>query len=206
MTNSPQRHERSSVIDLKAFTDDAVPYFKRLRAKVVPSGVAEYGERGGSAPGFSSKPPMSLTALECADLEAVALWRILAHYGEHKAFNPYMLARKGRVIGIRSGHEDIVHYMADDAAECIEWDDGGRITVQTRSFCDWVRSKTISCVGMLAAEGDWITQDEACELYGLNRKSLWRWRESGDVRFEKRDGTFLYDRCSLADMVVRMRR
>lgn len=186
------------MIDLKAFTADTVPYYKRLRAKVVPSGVAEYGERGGSAPGFSSKPPMSLAALECADLEVVALWRILAHYGEHKAFNPYMLARDRRVVGIQSGSEDVVHYMADDAADCVEWDGGSQVSVHTRSYCDWVRGKTVSCVGVIATDGDWITQDEACELYGLNPKSLWWRREKSGIRFEERNGVFLYDRDSLA--------
>lgn len=182
---------------MKAFAADSVDYYCRLREKVTPSGVAEYGERLNSGDGFGSKPPLSLSALECADLEAVALWRILAHYKESGPFDPYMLARDRKVVGIKSGNDDIVALMAGDAIECLEWDDCDSVPSATSYYCKWVRSRTRAVVGLVGSYEVWITQREAIEKYGLNPRSLWWRREHSGVKFEMRNGAFMYELGSL---------
>lgn len=189
------------MIDLKAFVADSPLYYGRLRARVEPSGVAEYGEKAGAGGGFASRPPFPLSALECSDLEAVALWRILAHYGEHGAFNPYMVGRNRKVVGVKPDSGEIVHYMAEDAAECLEWDDCASVPNATASFCEWVRGKTLAVVGA-AVEADWLTHEEVCNLTGATKQQLWRMRNSGSVKFRPSGSSFIYCKRSIADVFV----
>lgn len=185
------------MIDLKVFAADSMHYYCRLREKIIPSGVAEYGERLNSGNGFSSKPPLSLSALECADLEAVALWRILAHYKASSPFDPYMLARDRKVVGIKSGNGDIVSLMAEDAVDCLDWDDCDSVPSVTSDYCEWVRGKTHAVVGRIGSDEVWITQGEAIDKYGLNPRSLWWRRENSGIKFERRNGSFMYELGSL---------
>lgn len=183
------------MIDLGVFTRDAKDYYLRLRANMVPGNIM-FNDAPGPANSMESSPPLSISMLEAAEREAVALWRILNFYDAHKPFNPYMRAAGRRVIGVQSGCDDVVELMADDARECVALDMGSAVDAPTVDFCHRTRMASVGLIGELD-DTDWITHDEAIEAFGLNRKSLWWRRKNGLVKFKAAGDSFIYSRQSL---------
>ena len=186
------------MIDLARFVDTAPSYYGQRRSAMGPALGAVYGETVAPSGSPESSPPVSLRALEASEMEAVALWRILAHYKAEKPFNPYMRAKGRRVVGLKLDADEIVHYMADDAADCLAWDLAAAVPRDTVAFCGRARAATIKVVGESDGE-DWFTQDEVMEFYGVSRKLLWWWRDKGLVRFREVGDQFLYSRTSVAE-------
>lgn len=191
------------MLDVEAWADDAPLYYARLRSEAIPNGVAQYGDEpqggGGKA---ESKPPISLGAFEASEREAVALWRVLAHLGASRPFDPYMRAQGRRVVGLKMLDEPeyIVECMAEDVIAYLELAGEGEVPERTLSFCHKARSQSMLIVGDLSEPvNDWIGQDEAIAQFGLNFKSLWWRRKNGLVEFRVENGEFFYSRSSLAE-------
>lgn len=189
------------MLDLKVWADEAPQYFARLRSVAIPNGVAKYGDEptggGGKA---ASKPPISLGAWEAAEHEAMALWRVLAHFGAEKPFNPYMRAVNRRVVGMKMCDEPefVVSCMADDVLDCLNLYGPGPVPSRTVTFCNKVRSASELIVGDLSVVAeDWVTGDEARAYEGVLRSTLYNWRSRGRVKFKIENGEFFYERSSL---------
>lgn len=184
------------MIDLAQYVESAPSFYGRLRAAMVPALGAVYGETVLPSGGPESSPPVSLRALEAAEGEAVALWRILAHYGAEKPFNPYMRARKRVVVGLKLDTDEIVHYMADDAAGYLDWDCGESVPSMTRAFCSRARLSSVKVVGDIDPEPDYVSTPVAVEM-GANYILLNKWRHRGRVVFKDSAFGYLYERRSL---------
>lgn len=189
------------MLDLKAWAQDSPLYYARLRSAAVPNGVTRYGDEplgGGSEDG---QPPINIDALEASENEAVALWRALSHYKAETPYNPFMRHIRRKVVGLRMVDEPefIVSCMADDVIDCVNLSGPGEVSPRTLSFCHKVRSYSKMIVGDLGiVVDDWIGQEEAISLYGLNFRSLWWRRNRGLVKFKVENGEFLYSRASLS--------
>lgn len=189
------------MLDLKAWAQDSPLYYARLRSAAVPNGVTRYGDEplgGGSEDG---QPPINIDALEASENEAVALWRALSHYGAETPYNPFMRHIRRRVVGLRIVDEPefIVSCMADDVIDCVNLAGPGQVSPRTLSFCHKARSHSKMIVGDLGiVVDDWIGQEEAISLYGLNFRSLWWRRNRGLVKFKVENGEFFYSRASLS--------
>lgn len=183
------------MLDLKAWAEDAPLYYARLRSAAIPNGVAEYGDEpkggGGKA---KSKPPISLGALEAAERETVALWRVLAHYRANRPFDPYMRAQGRRVVGMKmcDEPEEIVSAMSEDVLTYLETF-GGAVPASTLSFCHKARSQSKLIVGDLSRMvGPFVTNSEALAMPRIDKFILYKWRVRGRVEFEKVEGEFHY--------------
>lgn len=184
------------MLDLAKWAADAPVYYARLRSLAIPNGVARYGDEplGGSGP--VSKPPISLGAWEAAEGETVALWRVLAHCGANRPFDPFMRGRSRRVVGIKSGDdtEMIVQHMADDVLFYMDLLGQGVVPSRTLTFCHKSRNASIRVSGNLTGGPEaWISQSDALEHPGVTPTLLAVWRHRGRVLFKRVDDVFFYD-------------